>query len=362
MSARLTHGGLPGEITPFRLKQWLRCARKQLGLSKGAVRYLEFALENCQRDDFLRDRICAIWHSLDRLTRLLGLTKRQIGRIEAELIRAGLVVRTYPSRKGRSGDRVNGVIKRAAGINLAPLIERAEQIRALAARQMRADDECEELLERIKELFRQIRELDHDGANSAATEILPRRRPGELSDIASMKKVAEALEAVLADFSTPSGQPEMSVESDKNVRLITNNQKNNKTRTAQKKQRECRLQTSEAQARVLAGQEMAEYIDLYACGGPPDWRAIVLAARDRAYELGIPSYEWEKRCVQLGDSRAALCLIVVDRNAKRSSSYKVENAAAAFIGLVRKNERQAAILDGLIGELTRTHVKMNSGR
>lgn len=49
MSARLTHGGLPAELTPSRFKQLIRKARLQLGLSKGAVRYLEFALEKTGR-------------------------------------------------------------------------------------------------------------------------------------------------------------------------------------------------------------------------------------------------------------------------------------------------------------------------
>ena len=122
MSVRLAHGGLPSDITPYQLKRFLRRARVSLGLSKGAIEYLVFAIDNCQASDFAQDRICAIWHSLERLAQTFGLSKRQVGRIEAELVGAGLIRRTYPERKSRSGDRVDGVIKRAAGINLAPLI------------------------------------------------------------------------------------------------------------------------------------------------------------------------------------------------------------------------------------------------
>lgn len=334
-------------------------ARVRLGLSRGAMRYLEFAIENCQPHDFMSGKICAIWHSLDRLACLLGLTKRQISRIESELIHAGLIVRTYPERKGRSGDRVDGVIKRAAGINLAPLIERAEQIRMLVARQMLDDEETAAIRDHIMDLFRQIRALESREADCAATEALPRRRPSELTDIATMKVVAEALEAVLADFSPTLGQPEMSVRSDESVRLNTKKEKKIKTRMGPVPQKKRQTQTSVGQARNLAGQRMREYIDLYACGKPPDWRAVVLAAKDRAYELGISSREWWNRCTQIGESRTALCLIVVDRNATRISSFGVRNAAAAFTGLARKEARQAAILDSLIGELT--HVLQHDG-
>lgn len=359
MSVRLTHNGLPADMTPFRLKQLLLQARVALGLSSGALKYLEFAIDNCQPSDFQQGRICAIWYSLERLTAAFRLSKRQIGRIEAELVDTGLIKRTYPERKSRSGDRVDGVIKRAAGINLAPLIEKAEYIRLLVSRQMQADEDRKQLCEHIQGLFRQIRDLDNADADEAATCILPRRRPNELSDIKKMQEVAVALEAVLADFSAVAGQSEMAVESDKNVRLNMNEEKKNKIRIAEKPREERRLNTSPAHARFLAGAQLGEYIDLYARGAPPDWQAVTRAAHDRAYELGISSRLWRERCTQLGEVRTALCLIVADRNSQRDGPYGRKNAAASFAGMARKEARQIAVLDGLVGELT--HALLRSG-
>lgn len=359
MTQHLTHGGLPDGIPPFRLKQLLQQARTTLGLSSGALKYLEFAIDNCQASDFQQGRICAIWHSLERLGTVFRLSKRQVGRIEAELVDAGLIKRTYPERKSRSGDRVDGVIRRAAGINLAPLIEQAEYIRALVSRQIRADEEHKRLREHVQGLFRQIRDLGNADADEAATCILPRRRPTELSDIKKMQEVAEALEAVLADFSEVAGQPEMTVESDENVRLNTNEEKKNKIRIAEKPREESRLNTSPAHARLLAGAQLGEYIDLYACGAPPDWQAVTRAAHDRAYELGISSRLWRERCTQIGEARAALCLIVADRNSQRYGPFGRKNAAASFAGMARKEARQIAVLDGLVGELT--HALLRSG-
>ncbi|MBB4172904.1 hypothetical protein GGR93_000665 [Sulfitobacter noctilucicola] len=268
-----------------------------------------------------------------------------------------MIRRTYPERKSRSGDRVDGVIKRAAGINLAPLIEQAEYVRSLVSRQMQIDEDHKRLRQHIQGLFRQIRELGNADADDAATSILPRRRPGELTGIAKMQEVAEALEAVLSDFSTDCSQPNMTVGSDENVRLNTNKERKNKTRMAAKPTEERRLKTSPTHARLLTGPQLAEYIDLYACGGPPDWQAIVKAAHDRAYELGISSRLWRERCDQIGEVKTALCLIVADRNSQRDGPFGRNNAAASFAGLARKESRQIAVLDSLIGELTSTLIR-----
>jgi hypothetical protein len=174
-----------------------------------------------------------------------------------------------------------------------------------------------------------------------------------------MQGVAEALEAVLADFSAVGGQPELTVESDENVRLNTNEEKKNKIRIAEKPREESRLNTSPAHARLLAGVKLGEYIDLYACGAPPDWQAVTRAAHDRAYELGVSSRLWRERCIQLGEARTALCLIVADRNSQRDGPYGRKNAAASFAGMALKEARQIAVLDGLVGELT--HALLRSG-
>lgn len=303
MSVRLVHRGLPSDITPYQLKRFLKRARSSLGLSKGAVEYLTFAIDNCQKSDFLQGRICAIWHSLERLAQIFGLSKRQVGRIEAELVDAGLIRRTYPERKSRSGNRVDGVIKRAAGINLAPLIERAGYVRLLVSRQMQSDEDHKRLREHIQGLFQQTRELGNADADEAATSILPRRRPTELTDIAKIQEVAEALEAVLADFSTIVGQPIMTDESDENVRLITKTEKKNKIRMATKKPCGEELKTSPAHARILASSQLREYIDLYALNGPPDWQSIIRATHDRAYKLGISRRFWGEMCIRIGEKK-----------------------------------------------------------
>jgi replication initiation protein RepC len=102
---------------------------------------------------------------------------------------------------------------------------------------MQADEDHKRLREHIQDLFRQIRELENGEANDAATSILPRRRPGELNDIKEMQLVADALAAVLADFSTKVSQPEMTDGSDENVRLITKKEKKRKLKLVRHRRR-----------------------------------------------------------------------------------------------------------------------------
>lgn len=52
-----------------------------------------------------------------------------------------------------------------------------------------------------------------------------------------------------------------------------------------------------------------------------------------------------------GEERTLLCLMIADRNSERLDGYRVRDAAAAFIGMVRSEARRRAIVDSLFGEL-----------
>lgn len=110
MSARLTHSGLPEGLPPFTLLNMLDRPRHQLGLGKGEIAYLRFAFTRFSPQDFARGHICAIWYKVGRLADELGLSPRQICRIEAALERLGFILRT--ARHNRSamdvGRRMGG--------------------------------------------------------------------------------------------------------------------------------------------------------------------------------------------------------------------------------------------------------------
>ncbi|MDB6181708.1 hypothetical protein [Paracoccus fistulariae] len=59
MRQHLTHGGLPDGMTRWQFFGLIETARRQLGLSKGAVAYLKAAISNTMAEDFLAGRICS---------------------------------------------------------------------------------------------------------------------------------------------------------------------------------------------------------------------------------------------------------------------------------------------------------------
>jgi hypothetical protein len=143
-------------------------ARRQLGLSKGAVAYLKVAISRMMDEDFLAGRICSFWTSVTKIAAQAGLDRRQVARIEANLIQRGLLAKTASDHSRRGGSRKDGKIGHEFGINLAPLIARAVEIQAAARKAAFEEEEAERLRARIKKLFGDIRRLQFDGATEAA--------------------------------------------------------------------------------------------------------------------------------------------------------------------------------------------------
>ncbi len=354
MTQHLTHGGLPDGMTRWQFFGLVERARRQIGLSKGAIAYLKVAISNTMDEDFLAGRICSFWTSVTKIAAQAGLDRRQIARIEGDLIQRGLLAKSASDHSRRCGSRRDGKIGSEFGINLAPLIACAVEIQAAARKAAFEEEEAERLRTRIKKLFGDIRRLRFDGATVAAEEILPNRRPSTIQSFERLKQVADALEAVWEDFSVEFSRGEKSHQCDISPALNTRKENINKTCRAEK-QREARpVRVSPALALRLAGPEFRELVELYAMGEPggsPTWRSFELAARERACQIGIAQGVWRRQCEVLGGSRAALCLLVADHNALRSDKYRVRDTAAGFISMVRSEARQSAVLDRLLGEL-----------
>jgi hypothetical protein len=333
----------------------IESARRQLGLSKGAVAYLKVAISRTMDEDFLAGNICSFWTSVTTIAAQAGLDRRQVARIEADLIRRGLLSKTASDHSRRGGSRKDGKIGNEFGINLAPLIARAAEIQAAARKAAFEEEEAERLRVRIKKLFGDIRRLCFEGATEAAEEILPNRRPSTIQSFERLKQVAEALEAVWEDFSAKVGRGRKSHQCDISPPLNTSKENINKTCMAAKQRDTQPLRTTPAQVALLASKPFQELIEVYWSAvdnrGALNWRTIHMAARDRADQLGIRSGVWQRQCGVLGEERTALCLMIADRNSERLDGYRVRDTAAAFIGMARSEARQGAVINSLLGEL-----------
>lgn len=52
--------------------------------------------------------------------------------------------------------------------------------------------------------------------------------------------------------------------------------------------------------------------------------------------LGVSGADWDTARDSLGETRASLCLLLADRNSKRTGKFGVRNPVGAFFGLARK--------------------------
>lgn len=355
MTQHLTHGGLPDGLTRWQFFGLIERGRRQLGLSKGAIAYLKVAISNTMEEDFVAGRICSFWTSVTKIAAQAGLDRRQIARIEGDLVQRGLLAKTASDHSRRAGSRRDGKIGNEFGINLAPLIARTVEIQAAAQKAAFEEEEAERLRRRIKKLFGDIRRLCSGGATEAAEEVLPNRRPSTIQSFERLRQIAEALEAVWNDFSTQVGRGEKSHQCDISPALNTSKENINKNCRANKRDDAQPIQTSPAQVALLASEPLREIIELYWNAfdnrGRLSWQSVQLAAKDRAGQLGISGGIWKQQCRELGEERTALCLMIADRNADRSDAYRVRDAAAAFIGMARSEARQGSIVSNLLGEL-----------
>jgi hypothetical protein len=147
--------------------------------------------------DYLSGRICAVWTQACRFAEALGLTPRSINSAERELEQAGFIVRNAGINGERAGDRQDGIVVWAAGINLAPLVERFAEMQAKAEAlelQARAIQQCRA---EIRQLGQRIREADDDLRERAET-ILPDGRTARITNIDRLIAIREALSAMLA--------------------------------------------------------------------------------------------------------------------------------------------------------------------
>jgi replication initiation protein RepC len=355
MTQHLTHAGLPDDLTRWQLLRLVEVARRKLGLSKGAVSYLRLAIGLTADGDFAKGRICAFWASVTEIAASLGMERRQIARIEAELIIRGFIHKSSTDRSRRSGHRLRGVILHEFGINLAPLIGQALEIQVLAQKAIEEQIEAKSLRKQINKLFESIRKLGSVEAERVADALLPNHRPSTIQNFQRLRQVAASLEAVLSDFTTDVGAGEMSHPCDISTPPNTNLNQIDKTCRAENRSVPQPIRTTPMQVRLLASERFREYLDFYATGlgeaNGSDAHCLVMAARDLAAGIGISSREWQQSCAVLGEERTALCLLIADRNACRQDKYQVRDIAAAFVGMVRKEARQSAVVDALLGEL-----------
>ena len=353
MSTTLSHRGLPAGVGRFDLlRMFEQVARPGFGLSSTAVALVRHYVLKTMDGDYVAGRICAVWTQACRFAEALGLTPRSINSAERELEQAGFIIRNAGINGERAGDRQDGTIVWAAGINLAPLVERFAEMRAKAEAlelQARAIQQCRA---EIRQLGQRIREAGDDDLRERAETILPDGRTARINSIDRLIAIREALSAMLAAIenhpdSGPEPEPRALKTSDApEENCAPNIQDKNSSRRGTVSARDPLDRIRPVTALVVATESYRGIVDAL---GEPSWPNLVEASWRSCGQLGIAQSTWGRACQQFGRERAALSVLLIDRNAELplGHRYRVASPARCLAGMVRRAGSAGVNLAGL---------------
>lgn len=349
MSTTLTHRGLPIGVNRFDLlRLFEQVARPGFGLSSTAVALVRHYVLKTMDGDYLTDRICAVWTQACRFADALGLTPRSINSAERELEHAGFIIRNAGINGERAGDRQDGAIIWAAGINLAPLVGRFTELQAKAEAlklQARAIQKCRA---EIRQLGQRIREAGDEELREQAETILPYGRTARITSIDRLIAIRDAFFAMLAAIEcVPESEPralKTSDASEENCAPNIQNKNSSRRRTAPQRNPLEKIRPATAVSVATDG-----YRGLVEALGGPTWPNVIEASWRSCGRLGIAQSTWGRACRQFGRERAALSVLLIDRNFELPSghSYRVLSPGRCLTGMVRRAKTAGMNLAGL---------------
>jgi replication initiation protein RepC len=346
MSAALVHGGLPAGV---RLRDLVALVKQvavigvldtesQLTrVSRTAVAVLEHFIDSCRETDFQKGNICGVWEQPMTIAAKLGISTKVLHNAEAELRKVKWIVRTSTPHARRSGERRGNAIVALAGISLAPLIDSYPellQIRDAGALQQKAKSVGKA---EIVQILRQIRELSDPEIIDQAEVILPGGRTSRINRIEKLQTIKADLEALLVCVDIPSGDTKTSLQTEEIVTPIIPRKdsiQNCSGRREPQIERDAFATLSPVTAAQLASQNYRALLD---ANGGPSWRNLVDTSASACNWLGIPERIWGDACQQMGRERAALCVLVIDRNCQlpEHHRYHRKHGRGSLMGMMR---------------------------
>ena len=341
MSTCLTHEGLPDGVTLFKLCDLVAeiapgtCKKERL--SATAVRILQYFIRACRQSDFERGKICGTWEQPQTMAGELRISTKVLHNAEAELLEAGFIERTHTPHARRSGKRHNGNIVALAGISLRPLIDGWAKWQARReAIEMQANAILY-LKQEVAALNREVRASDNPEAIERACEILPRGRVSRINDVEKLEALRDALEALLVLLEVPSGATK---SSDQTEEIVTPNiPESNSSKNCSGAR--CGSGDDDRATKVtpaaVAGIASSDYQSLLPQGRPPSWEDLVDASATTCRWHGISEAAFGQACERLGRERAAVCVVVIDRNARLPGEhrYRARSGGKCLAGLLR---------------------------
>jgi hypothetical protein len=183
---------------------------------------------------------------------------------------------------------------------------------------------------RDRQLGQRIRHACDDTLLQRAEAILPGGRTARITSIARLTAIRETLSAMLdAIASAPAVQPRAPKTSDAPEENCTPNIQNKNSPRSCSARGAAPDRITPTAAVSVATQA---YQGLIAGLGGATWPNIVGASWRSCARIGIAQSTWGRACQHFGRERAALCVLLIDRNAELPGDhrYKARSQAAAF--------------------------------
>jgi hypothetical protein len=337
MSISLAHNGLPPGVTHFSLADLIEKialgSRSEERLSATAVRVLKHYVLGCRSSDFERGKICGVWEQPQTTAHTLRISTKVLHNAEAELERGGFIERTHVPHARRTGQRREGVIVSLAGISLRPVIDGYGRWKARLEAMELHERAVASLRHEIVMLGREIRATQAAALIEEAERILPRGRVSRINSAERLEALKGMLEALLVQPELPSGDTKSSHRTEEifapNI-PVKDSSKNRKRPTDADR-------SDEVSPALAASLASGDYRSLLPSDRAPGWPDIVDASAIACRWHNVSQPTWAEACEKLGRERAALCLLVIDRNARLPSDhrYRARSGRKCLSGLLR---------------------------
>ena len=355
MSISLAHNGLPPGVTQFGLADLIESiasgSRREERLSATAVRVLRHYILGCRPADFEPGRKCGVWEQPQTTAQTLRISTKVLHNAEAELERGGFIERTHIPHARRTGQRRDGVIVSLAGISLRPLIDGYHRWKARHEAIELQNRAVAALRHEVVMLGRQIRATEAGEAIEQAERILPRGRVSRIVSIEKLETLKASLEALLVQLDLPSGDTKSSVRTEENFAPnipIQDSSKNCTPAPAAQSNADRSAEITPAMAASLASED---YRALLPCERRPGWSDIVDVSAIACTWHGISQPAWAAACDRMGRERAALSVLVIDRNARLPAEhrYRARSGRKCLAGLTRNASSLGPMIEAAKG-------------
>ena len=352
MNSALAHGGLPEGVKPYQLialvKQVSRSTAKFDRISRTAVSLLEYCISCCRDGDFHRGKICGAWEQPGTIAVKLGISTRVLHNAEAELREKNLIERTSVAHARRQGLRRNGEIVSLAGISLRPLIDGYGKLVAIRDAMQMQQDAVSSLKNEICQLRRRIRETGDVHLAEEADEILPGGRTSRITQTDRLEAIKGDLEALLVFIDVRSGEHKSSDRTEENFAPIILEEDSFKNRSGVG--RGAPIETAFVTPVMAANLASEDYQALLAARGGPSWPNLVETSATASSWLGISQQVWGEACQTMGRERAAICMLVIDRNWRLpvGHRYRAKSPRHCLMGMAKQTRAGEFNLFGLV--------------